>query len=43
VFADLPAGIPFEDARANVRIDVDELMEESGLRAPAAAGEVRGG
>jgi propane monooxygenase small subunit len=43
VFADLPAGIAFEDARANVQIDVDELMEASGLRAQAAAGEVRGG
>jgi hypothetical protein len=31
VFADLPAGIPYEDARANVRIDVDELREEAGI------------
>jgi propane 2-monooxygenase small subunit len=31
VFAELPAGIPFDDARANVQIDVDELMEEAGI------------
>ncbi|MGH2979115.1 MAG: hypothetical protein ACRDLQ_05705, partial [Solirubrobacterales bacterium] len=38
VFADLPDGIPFDDARVNVRIDVDELFDESGLAQPAAAG-----
>ena len=32
VFGDLPAGIPFADARVNVQIDVDELMEETGLK-----------
>ena len=31
VFADLPAGIAYEDACANVRIDVDELREEAGI------------
>jgi propane monooxygenase small subunit len=31
VFDDLPAGIPFEDARANVRIDFDELCDECGV------------
>jgi hypothetical protein len=31
VFADLPAGIPFEDARANARIDFDELCEQCGV------------
>jgi propane monooxygenase small subunit len=31
VFADLPAGIPYEDACANVRIDVDQLREEAGI------------
>jgi hypothetical protein len=31
VFADLPDGIGFDDARANVRIDVDELLAEAGL------------
>src|SRR4051812_16882061 len=36
VFAALPAGISFEDARANVQIDVDELAAESGLAEPAA-------
>ena len=35
VFGDLPEGIPFDDARANVQIDVDELFEESGLAQPA--------
>ena len=29
VFDELPAGIAFEDARANVRIDVDELLRRS--------------
>ncbi len=38
VFDDLPAGISFDEARANVRIDVNELMEECGLAEPAAAG-----
>jgi propane 2-monooxygenase small subunit len=42
VFADLPDGIPFDDARANVQIDMDELFEESGLVQPAkAAGGAR--
>jgi hypothetical protein len=36
VFDDLPAGIPFEDARANVRIDLDELYEECGVSELAA-------
>jgi propane 2-monooxygenase small subunit len=31
VFADLPAGISFEDARANARIDFDELCEQCGV------------
>jgi hypothetical protein len=31
VFEELPAGIPYEEARANVKIDVDELMEECRL------------
>jgi propane 2-monooxygenase small subunit len=31
VFADLPAGIEFDAARANVQIDIDELKEEAGL------------
>jgi hypothetical protein len=35
VFADLPDGIPFDDARTNVRIDVDELFEECSLAQPA--------
>jgi propane 2-monooxygenase small subunit len=38
IFEDLPAGIAFDDARANVKIDVDALMEECGLAAAAAAG-----
>ena len=38
VFDDLPAGISFEDARANVRIDTDELNEECGIAAAAPAG-----
>lgn len=38
VFAELPAGIPFEHARANVRIDVDELLEETDLAGLAQAG-----
>lgn len=37
VFDDLPAGISFDDARANVKIDVDELMEECGLAGPVGA------
>jgi propane monooxygenase small subunit len=37
VFADLPAGIPFDDARANVRIDVDELLTDADLAEPAPA------
>jgi hypothetical protein len=35
VFADLPDGIPFDDARTNVQIDVDELFEECSLTQPA--------
>jgi propane 2-monooxygenase small subunit len=31
VFAELPAGIEFEAARANVQIDIDELHGEAGL------------
>jgi propane monooxygenase small subunit len=38
VFEDLPAGITYEDARANVKIDVDEIMEECGLAGVGAAG-----
>jgi hypothetical protein len=40
VFDDLPAGISFDEARANVRIDTDELIEECGIAAaaPAAGG-----
>jgi propane monooxygenase small subunit len=36
VFDELPAGIPFEDARVNVRIDLDELCEECGVTELAA-------
>ena len=36
VFAELPAGIPFEDARANARIDFDELCEQCGVADLAA-------
>jgi propane 2-monooxygenase small subunit len=36
VFADLPAGIAFDDARANVQIDVDELLAETGMAEVAA-------
>jgi propane 2-monooxygenase small subunit len=36
VFAELPAGIPFDDARANVQIDRDELMAACGLAEAAA-------
>jgi hypothetical protein len=36
VFADLPDGIPFDDARANVQIDMDELFEETSLTQPAS-------
>jgi hypothetical protein len=44
VFDDLPAGIPFEQARANVQIDVDQLMEECGLSERiAASGRASGG
>jgi hypothetical protein len=38
VFDDLPAGISFDDARANVRIDVDELLDESRLSEMAPGG-----
>jgi hypothetical protein len=38
VFDDLPAGISYEDARANVKIDVDEMLADCGL-APAAVGD----
>jgi propane 2-monooxygenase small subunit len=38
VFDELPAGISFEDARVNVRIDVDAMMEDCGLAQPAATG-----
>jgi propane 2-monooxygenase small subunit len=38
VFDGLPAGIAFDDARANVRIDVDELLDECRLSEVAAAG-----
>jgi hypothetical protein len=37
VFDDLPAGISFEEARANVRIDVDQMMELCGLSELIAA------
>src|SRR6266545_3266274 len=36
VFAELPAGIAYEDARANVQIDIDELMEACGIGAVRA-------
>jgi hypothetical protein len=35
VFGDLPAGISFDEARANVRIDVEQLMQEAGMSEPA--------
>jgi hypothetical protein len=38
VFAELPAGIAYGDARENVQIDIDELMEASGLGAIRASG-----
>ena len=38
VFDELPAGISFDDASTNVRIDVDALMEECELAEPAQAG-----
>ena len=38
VFDDLPAGISFEDARANARIDFDELCEQCGVADLAGAG-----
>jgi propane monooxygenase small subunit len=41
VFADLPAGITYEDGRTNVQIDADELMEECGVGAVRAAGRTR--
>jgi len=37
VFADLPAGITYEDGRTNVQIDADELMEACGLGAVRTA------
>ncbi len=37
VFEQLPAGIAFDDARANVQIDVDELLVECELAEPAPA------
>ena len=37
VFADLPAGITYEDGRTNVQIDADELMEASGVGVVRAA------
>ena len=37
VFAELPAGITFDAARTNVRIDVDALLADSGLVEVAAA------
>jgi hypothetical protein len=36
VFAELPAGIAYEDARANVQIDIDELAEACGIGAVRA-------
>ena len=36
VFDELPAGIGFEDARTNVRIDFDELCEQCGVTELAA-------
>ncbi len=36
VFGDLPAGISFDDARANVRVDVDQLFGDCGLSEAAA-------
>lgn len=38
VFDQLPAGISFDDARANVQIDVDELLAECELTEAAPAG-----
>ena len=37
VFEQLPAGIAFDDARANVQIDVDELLADCELTEPAPA------
>jgi hypothetical protein len=37
VFGALPAGIAFDDARANVRIDFDEMAADAGLAELAAA------
>jgi len=36
VFDELPAGIEFDDARANVRIDFDALCELCGVTDAAA-------
>jgi propane monooxygenase small subunit len=36
VFDELPAGIAFDDARTNVRIDLDAMFEQCGVTAPAA-------
>jgi propane 2-monooxygenase small subunit len=41
VFVDLPAGIGYEDARTNVKIDVDALMEECELAQHTATGGAR--
>jgi hypothetical protein len=40
VFDELPAGISFDEARANVQIDLNEMMNECGLSelAPTAGG-----
>ena len=37
VFADLPAGIEFEAARTNARIDFDEMCEQCGVADLTAA------
>jgi propane 2-monooxygenase small subunit len=37
LFDELPAGIAFDEARTNVRIDIDEMMEACGLSDLAAA------
>jgi hypothetical protein len=37
VFDELPAGIGFEDARTNTRIDFDELCEQCGVAEAAVA------
>ena len=41
VFEQLPAGIAFDDARANVQIDVDELLVDCELAEPAPAAKAR--